>query len=457
MVRSVVGLQVDRGSLRSSAGGVPAPTTNSFIYSASVKRNRGDLPFLRRNSIDALVGPGIVCDPEDRIVGDPEDREDPTGRSEEGPAPASEFHWGRARGGRLRGDHADRRPELGRAVRRGARLGSRRRRSRRRRGGGGVRGVEAVHPVGSQPRPHPDRRRPVGSVRGAGEGRMREHRQAARPHHVRGDPPDDRPDPVLRGSGAPARRPVGGRVPGRPYVLRPARARRGVRRGDPVELPDDDGRVEVGPGHRRGQHRGAEAVGNHAGEHPPHGRGPRRAPAARRLQRGVRRPRHRAGPRWEPHVRHGLHHRQRPGRDGGGGRGFGGPQAGPSRARREGAGDRLRRRGRQRHRGGDRRRRLFQRRAGLHRGDPRVGRARRACRSPRRPGRAGPWHDRRRDRRRRRRLRPAEQRRPARAGPRVRRASAGPRQGPDRRRARRGAWLLFRARRWSPACNRTTR
>ena len=35
---------------------------------------------------------------------------------------------------------------------------------------------------------------------------------------------------------------------------RAARAGRGLRRGDAVELPDDDGGVEVGPGAGGGQH-----------------------------------------------------------------------------------------------------------------------------------------------------------------------------------------------------------
>ena len=71
----------------------------------------------------------------------------------------------------------------------------------------------------------------------------------------------------------------------------------------------------------------------------------------------------------------GVDHRQRPGRHGGRDRGRPGPQAGPPRAGRQGAGHRLRRRRRRRGGRGHRRGRLLQRRPGLHGGDPRAGRA----------------------------------------------------------------------------------
>ncbi len=65
---------------------------------------------------------------------------------------------------------------------------------------------------------------------------------------------------------------------------------------------------------------------------------------------------------------------------------------------------------------GHRRRRLLQRRPGLHGRDPGAGRAPGARRPSRRAGRAGRGDDRRRYRRRRRRLRAAQQRRPSSSG-----------------------------------------
>ena len=74
--------------------------------------------------------------------------------------------------------------------------------------------------------------------------------------------------------------------------LDPARADRRVRGGDAMELPGDDGRLEVGAGARRRQHDGAEAVRHHAGQHGVDGRADGRVPPRRRVQRRARRPRH---------------------------------------------------------------------------------------------------------------------------------------------------------------------
>ena len=76
-----------------------------------------------------------------------------------------------------------------------------------------------------------------------------------------------------------------GRVHGRPHVVHPARADRRVRPGRPVELPDDDGGLEVRPGDRGRQHRRAQAERHDAGEHDAARRDRRRVPAARRVQR----------------------------------------------------------------------------------------------------------------------------------------------------------------------------
>ena len=82
---------------------------------------------------------------------------------------------------------------------------------------------------------------------------------------------------------------------------------------------------------------------------------------------------------------------------------------------------------------------------------------RRARRLRRRPGRAGPRPDRGRPRRHRRRLRPAEQRQPARPGVRVHPAAARPRPAADRRPPDRRPRLLLRGQRRRRAAARTTR
>ena len=119
----------------------------------------------------------------------------------------------------------------------------------------------------------------------------------------------------------------------------------------------------------------------------------RRVPAARRVQRHLRRPRHRPGDgrrttprRWSVvtgSVRAGMEVAER---------GVAEPQARAPRARRQGAGRGVRRRRHRRRRRGDRDRRLLQRRPGLHRGDPRDRRARRVRRLRRRARRAGEGH-----------------------------------------------------------------
>ena len=56
------------------------------------------------------------------------------------------------------------------------------------------------------------------------------------------------------------------RVHERTHLVHQARADRSVRGGHAVELPDDDGGVEVGPCAGRGQHDGAQAVRHDAGD-----------------------------------------------------------------------------------------------------------------------------------------------------------------------------------------------
>ncbi len=186
----------------------------------------------------------------------------------------------------------------------------------------------------------------------------------------RRDRRDGRPDPLLRGGRAQPRRQVGRRVHGRPHELRPPRAGRRHRPGHAVELPDDDGGLEVRARDRGRQHRRAEALRLHPGLGAAARRDRVRVPAGRRLQRRHRQPRHRSRAGRRPAARHGLDHRLGAGRHGGRRLGRARPQARAPRARRQGAGHRLRRR---RHRGGRRGHhggRLLQRRPGLHGGDP---------------------------------------------------------------------------------------
>ena len=98
---------------------------------------------------------------------------------------------------------------------------------------------------------------------------------------------------------------VGRRVPGGPHLDDPPRAGRGLRSGDAVELPDDDGRLEVGAGDCRRQQPRAQALGHDSCLHAVDGRDHGRAPAGRRLQRDLRRPRHRPRPCHAPDARDG--------------------------------------------------------------------------------------------------------------------------------------------------------
>ena len=112
--------------------------------------------------------------------------------------------------------------------------------------GRGLPRVAGCHTIGAEPGPLPHRRRLGGPGRGPGASGVREHREAGCRHHGRGDPSAGRPDPVLRRRGPPDRGQVGRRVPQGPHVLHPPGAHRGVRSGNTVELPPDDGGVEVG-------------------------------------------------------------------------------------------------------------------------------------------------------------------------------------------------------------------
>ncbi|CAA9402316.1 MAG: 4-aminobutyraldehyde dehydrogenase, partial [uncultured Pseudonocardia sp.] len=285
----------------------------------------------------------------------------------------------RPRRGRL---HRRRRPRHGRGVRLGPPVHGTRRRRRVRRRAGGVRGVEAHHPGRAAGRAAGDGRHRRAGGRAAGGGRGAQHRQAGRAHHQRGDPADGGPDPLLRRGGADSGGALVGRVHAGLPVEHPARARRRRRVGDAVELPDDDGGLEVRSRARRRQHDRPQAQRHHPRQHGADGRAVLRHPAARGVQRRLRRPVHRRAPGRPPHTGDGVDHRQHPG---GQGRGHGGRaerHAHPPGAGRQGAVRRVRRRRPGRRGRGDRRRRLLQRRAGLHRRHPRA----RALLGGRRPG-----------------------------------------------------------------------
>ena len=155
----------------------------------------------------------------------------------------------------------------------------------------------------------PPRRRGREPRRGVDRPRGREHRQADPPDPQRRDPADGRPDPLLRHGGPPSRGQERRRVHAQHDVVHPPRTDRRLRPGGTVELPDDDGRVEVRAGAGRRQHRRAEAQRHDAGQHDVARRDRRRVLPGRRVQRGVRRPRHRAGDGAARHPGDGQRHR----------------------------------------------------------------------------------------------------------------------------------------------------
>ena len=184
------------------------------------------------------AGPPAVDAPALRAHG--RDRVRTTGRGDEPPRRPHEREEGPAQL-RRRGARRHRRGPPGRPRRPQHRGGLRLRSGLRRRGrrprlrGGVARAFETwrdVDPGRAPARPAALRRRGRGARRRAGRAGEPEHRQAAGPDVVGGDPADGRPDPVLR-----RRRPHPGgqgrgRVHGRAHQLDPAGADRGRRPGD---------------------------------------------------------------------------------------------------------------------------------------------------------------------------------------------------------------------------------
>ncbi|CAA9400260.1 MAG: 4-aminobutyraldehyde dehydrogenase, partial [uncultured Nocardioides sp.] len=360
------------------------------------------------------------------------------------PAPAPQPRRRPEHGRGVRRDLRRHRPQHGRGLRprpavggAGRRPGVRRRRAR-------VRGLGLDHPAGAVAGPAAHRGRARGACGRVRRGRVPRHGQAAAPDRRRGDAADRRPLPVLRGGLPGAGRQVRRGVPRRPHVVHPPGAHRRRRAGDAVELPPADDGVEDRARARGGQHRRAEALGHHPGDLDD-ARGARPGvPPTGGAQRDLRRPGHRPGPRLPPDPADGGDHRLGPRRDGGGRVRLAGPQAGAPRAGRQGARHRARRR---RPRGsgrGDRRRRLLQRRPGLHRGDPGPGGPGGPRRVRRRARRAGAGDADRDARRPRGGVRRPEQRRPARPRRRHGGRDARPRRARHGRRGGGGDGLLLR-------------
>ena len=203
-------------------------------------------------------------------------------------AQRNEPHRRRAGRGRRRATQRPDRSEYRRGVRQRAAVGRARRRPGLRRGGPGVRDLARHHPGRAAAGAAEAGRRDGGSCRGDHRRRVREHRQAGRADPQRGAPTRGRPDPLLRrrrpGAGGPQCR----RVHGRADLVCPAGADRGRRAGHAVELPDDDGRLEVRARAGGGQLCRPQAQRHHAGQHRPDGRDRRRVLPAGRVQRRLR-------------------------------------------------------------------------------------------------------------------------------------------------------------------------
>ena len=127
--------------------------------------------------------------------------------------------------------------------------------------------------------------------RRVGGQRRRVHRRGGAQHrqadalHARRRVPDARRSPSLHGDARPQPHWLGQRlVRTRLRLVRSPRARRRVRSGGALELPADDGCVEVRSCPGRRQHRGAQAVRHHTCHHRAARQDRRRTPAARRVE-----------------------------------------------------------------------------------------------------------------------------------------------------------------------------
>ena len=183
------------------------------------------------------------------------------------------------------GDRTDPQPRHRRGARAGVSLD---RRGRRARGRGRAQGVRDV--VGNDARPalagaaragRPDR----GARRGDRPAGGARRGQADRGGEQRRDPGDGRQPALLRRRRALPGGPGRGRVHGGLHLVHAPRGGRGDRTGDAVELPADDGDLEIRSGARGRQHGRAQARGDDADDHPALRRAGGGDPAGGRAQR----------------------------------------------------------------------------------------------------------------------------------------------------------------------------
>ena len=232
--------------------------------------------------------------------------------------------------------------EAARVDRRSVAGADRKRRGRR---GEGLSCVERHRAEGSRRAAAEDRRAHrsrSGRLRAAG---IAELRQAVRRGAERRDPGHRRRVPFLRGRCAHAARRGRRRIPAGLHQHDPPRSGRRGRVDRAVELPADDGGVEAVAGARGRQHGRAEAVRADAAHGAQARDAARRAvPAGRRQHRARQRSDGRRGADFAAAGRDGLAHRRCvDGREGAAG-GREGREAHAPGARRQGAGDRVRRR-----------------------------------------------------------------------------------------------------------------
>jgi len=179
-------------------------------------------------------------------------------------------------------------------------------------GVGRVQFLAARHACQAESRAIPNGRRPGNARRGVYRGRLAEHGQATSVDARARVPNDPGSSPVLRRARPFSTRHRHGRIPQRLRVRCQARAGRRVRPDHAVELPAAHGDMESGSRARRREYRGAEAIGNNAGDDGDAGGGRGRVPAAGGAQRRCRGPQHGRGSCRAPVPGPDLDHRQHP-------------------------------------------------------------------------------------------------------------------------------------------------
>ncbi len=136
------------------------------------------------------------------------------------------------------------------------------------------------------------------------------HRKAAPPDGGGRDAGDYRPNPLLRRCVPRHRWPRVGRVPSRNRLIHPSRTSRCLRADHPLELPADDGRLEVGTRHLGRKYGRPQAVRAGTSLYGPHGRAPTGRLPERRDERDLRSRNDRPTPRAAPQSGSRIDHRQ---------------------------------------------------------------------------------------------------------------------------------------------------